>query len=755
MGSIECSATIPSGGEGSFVCRAFFPGFEEVYESAETRVRTERDAVRLTVSPPGKYREFRGLSLVLLKRTKGSVASWEPYGRTRILHVPRGESEHWLREENGSETPSAKLLIKNDGAFLRTKTEGSLAYGWFFVPVSFAHLPKLVGETEGWFETVGDSSSKGRYERFSKGTAAAATFAAKKKVSVSRKFEEADQKFVQRTHMPYWNNKKASPEHLTLPGWFFAVEAPSRNRFDVREFEEVFCKAKLLLHFTGFTGAEQSAAARLALGMTVFGGSIRYASDVAPFSGKGVERFSSLGRNDGQGDCEDIAKESCMCFREFKNLREEEVPVSIVDLWKESQKYIPVVLLVTVRTFKEKKRFAHAVCGLLPASFLRSPPSKRQSRGELLLCDGTYLCYPRFACEGKGWKRPYEYRHVVSAMTCEPVEQDDGHVREIYFSYAEEKEDSYGVWLEDLCLRPELVTWRGTHSPVSAETMRGIEDILTANRPIASTTTRSEWSVTERFTLLQRNRLEELIGFSFPIVYPRESQRDNMQRLNEGYREYAGYYDEKTKEYVFTHQGTRASVPRHFLKREGGGAGQITWHNHHLNEGNMRDQAFNPPSHHDVIIFLAMRATAKAFDDFASRTKLEIISGKNNVYEMVEAPYHDAPVDFVEKIDTFIGSMKRARGFQDEASAYARAHEKLRELLTSPDFWKKMKETYQIDENCANWEDWIKKTHVEPKRMFYDEQACDAYLRAFESVGVTIVRHSKKRREEIIRVITR
>lgn len=711
-------------GEGTFVCHAHFPEAERrvSHKSEEICTNFDGNLLKWSISVPDEIKRDGGsVCLVLLKKENRSVTSWYPYGRCRILNlgsIKEGAIHSMREEENLASKPSAKAKITMKGfedtgrapplPEKNTKNNSTtiLKVNWFLVSKSFDEkIQAMMKKNIEWF----------------------------KKAEVTTEVDEGETDFIKRTHMPYWNNNINS-----LPGWFFAIDAPLKKRYKKQIFTEAMCAAKIMLHFTNRELTEKT---DLLLGLTteLFGGSVRYGKDIAPFSRKGVERFSSLARNDGIGDCEDISKESCMAFSELKALKNVKLNNPLHGIWSEAQHYIPCVLLVTVKTFGGD-RFAHAVCGLLPKSFLYQTGTV-DSNKNALLCDGTYLCFPRYdcplpdkSCKGKGWQRPYEYRHAVSAMLCEPMQTEGGEVREVFFSYAREP-NRYGVLLKDLCTANSTeVRATPTHKPFGSELKMEIEQTLKANRPIVGVTTRGEWSITERFTLIQRHRLNRLMGFSLPLIYPTNAQ--SMLQRTLGNQEFTGFYDSKIQQYVETADGFFAGVPRECFSSKLKDK-NILYHNHHLNR-NFDGQKFNPPSHHDVLIFIAMRATREIFKEENCLLKLEVVPARDNVFEMLESVYlHDEAFDACAYVVAKLKKMNARHLPWSRESVYHKAHAVISEKLT----------------RCG-WLGWLKNKYVDEatkeKGMFINQKICDEYINAYEEIGITIIRHSRNKRDEIV-----
>lgn len=715
-------------GNGTFVCHAHFPEAKRrvSYKSGEICTKFDGNLLKWSISVPDEIKRDGGsICLVLLRKENRSVTSWYPYGRCRILNlgsIKEGPIHSMREEENLASKPSAKAKITMKGfehierappshRSLRknTKNNGTtiLKAKWFLVSESFdKEIQTMMQKNIEWFEEA----------------------------QVTTKVEEGEQNFIKRTHMPYWNNNIDS-----LPGWFFAMDAPLKKRYRKQIFTEAMCVAKIMLHFTNKGLAKKT---DLLLGLTteVFGGSVRYGKDIAPFSRKGVERFSSLARNDGMGDCEDISKESCMAFSELKALKGVKQMDPLHDVWREAQHYIPCVLLVTVKTFSGE-RFAHAVCGLLPSSFLRQTDTVVSDR-KALLCDGTYLCFPWYDCpspnesycEGKGWKRPYEYRHAVSAMLCEPLQTEGGEVREVFFSYSQES-DRYGVLLKDLCeAKSTTVRVTPTHEPFGLDVKKKIKQTLKANRPIVGVTMRGEWSITERFALIQRYRLNKLMGFSLPLIYPTNAQ--SMLQRTLGNQEFTGFYDSKNKQYVETTDGFFAGVPRECFSSKLKDK-SILYHNHHLNK-DFDGQKFNPPSHHDVLIFIAMRATREIFKEENCLLRLEVVPARDNVFEMLESVYlHEDAFDACAYVVAELKKIKAIHFQWSKESVYHKAHAIISKELTK-----------------RGWLRWLKKKFVDEatkeKGMFVNQKICDEYINAYEEIGITIIRHSRNKRDDIV-----
>lgn len=736
------------GRRGTFACHAHFPGATSriSFQSGEKKIRGNQECISLHLDLPSDSECYRGVSFVLLKKENNSVVSWYPYARCRVENLTVSKQTYQMKEENNNSFKTGvKLCVKSSVELsLKTKEKGTLIDEWFLVPKCFEQaIEKMRKEGMQWFKSSGGEEGTSDERR--------------NRANANPHADERERKFITNTHMPYWNNNLKS-----LPGWFFAVDNPETDRYEKSIFQEVLCLAKIMLHFTNKEAAREEDVL-LGLMLTVFGGSVRYGKDIAPGSGKGIERFSSLARNDGMGDCEDIAKESCMCLSELKRLEySDESSELLHKVIEASKKYIPAILLVTVKS--DDQMFAHAVCCLIPRSFF---DSEGDSKDECLLCDGTYLCFPKYDCplpdencEGRGWSRPYEYRYVVSAMLCEPLYADGDEskeIREVYFSY-DEKGSSYGVLLKHLCGRGEKkVHWKSTHEAFDEKASETIRTILRANRPIAGDTATGEWSVAERFTLLQRHRLKKLMGCSFPLVYP----ENGIQMLDRtlGLQEFTGFYDLVNKQYVETTAGFYAGVPRHCYS-ESLWNKPILYHNHHVNK-DFADQKYNPPSHWDVLIFIAMRATRtfiknrdaenpkkeKSAEGESALVKLEIVPEKDNVFEIVESVYlypdaFDSCAYVIEELE----KQQDAYAMTPE-NVYGLAHSIIRQKLD-----EKEKDLEEVKEP-KKWIPWLLEEYVNQgtraEGMFMDERACENYLFAYEEIGITIIRHSRKKRDEI------
>jgi len=686
-----------------FVCHAHFPGAQNVKVapaiSQETIFRQRSKAkCTIKIKDPTFY---EGLCIVLLRKLHSSVVGWQPHARCRLERSASGLYQGILIEES-TLNPCGKLELTIPTKWL-SSTQNSekddkslLLRKWFLVPSEQKEMvDQFVEKATWWFKDGGSKPYP--------------------------KIQTPEEKvFLSRTHCPFWNNKQDS-----LPGWCFSMDLPRNPRYTEDEFESILKLASMLLFFTteGQKREDQEQGNVIAIALVIFGGSIRYTQDLSS-SKESVERFSSLGRNDGVGDCEDIAKESIMAFMELKNMNltnnDKKNPL-LAAAHSKAQEYVPALALVTVRD--NRQYFAHAVAMLIPKSFFTQTDNK-PSESQCLLCDGTYLCYPKYDVVNN-WKRPYEYRYVVSAMLCEPLYDEHGKTtREIYFKYTDEP-NSYAVKLKDLCMNRSRVSWERTHALLSKDQEQTFQNILTANRPIVSSTLTGEWTVAERFIILQRRKLQTLLGFPIPLVFP-----TNTSQIKDYIKkdvEYTGVV--KGTSYVMNGVGTFGAVDRPYLGAVGGG-----WHSHNIQVNH--SEKFSPPSHYDIIVFIAMRATGMYLNE-KTLFKIELICALKSVYEMTESHFLKGNAKNACQIiaDRLRMRLRMRLTTANSVTVYKVASKLTKALLSEGGD----KSIIRQAENM-----------VALRKMFTDEEACEEYLRLYEIVGITIVRLEREKRQEMI-----
>ena len=682
-----------------FVCHAHFPGAQNVKVapaiSQETIFQPQSKAkCTIVINNPTHY---EGLCIVLLRKLHSSVVGWQPHGRCRLERSASGLYQGILIEES-TLNPCGKLELTIPQKWLPStqKSEkddkSQLLRKWFLVPSEQKKMVNQFVEKATWWFKDGGSKPYPKIQT------------------------DEEKEFLSRTHCPFWNNKRDS-----LPGWCFGMDLPRNPRYTEDEFESVLKLASMLLFFTteGQKREDQEQGNVIAIALVIFGGSIRYMQDLSS-SKESVERFSSLGRNDGVGDCEDIAKESIMAFMELKNMNltnSDKKNSLLAAAHTKAQEYVPALALVTV--CDNRQYFAHAVAMLIPKSFFTQTDD---TESQCLLCDGTYLCYPKYDVVNK-WKRPYEYRYVVSAMLCEPLYDEHGKsTREIYFKY-KDGPGSYAVELKDLCMNRRLVSWERTHALLSEDQEQIFRNILTANRPIVSSTLTGEWTVAERFIILQRRKLQTLLGFPIPLVFPTNTSQ--IKDYIEKDVEYTGVLEGTS--YVMNGVGTFGAVDRPYLGAVGGG-----WHSHNIQVNHL--EKFSPPSHYDIIVFIAMRATGMYLHE-KTLFKIELICALKSVYEMTESHFLEDNAKNGCQIIADRLRMRFTTADVNSVTVYDVASKLTKALLSEGGDKSIIRQAEKM---------------VALRNMFTDEEACEEYLRLYEIVGITIVRLERKKRQEMI-----
>ena len=426
---------------------------------------------------------------------------------------------------------------------------------------------------------------------------------------------------LQKVHMNFWNNNTCS-----VPGWFFAMDLPPSPRY-IDELIEPYHLAEEIMRSQARGTSENT----LALTLTVIGGSIKYRHDTHDGIHRAViERFSSVARMDGVGDCEDIAKEMAMAFLDIKNYSGDHP--GLVWLRKEASRFVAAMCVGSVTKTGESEQRGHCFLVLIPIAFLCSGDSSKPC----LLCDGTYISYPGHERPENWPAPPFQYNHVVSAMFCEQVGEEV--IREVMFC---NPDNTYGVPFQALMeCRSADVKCSATHGTLTANDLRIAASVVSGNRPIVAETydaaeIKPAKSFIERFLhnhksakgLIDANETmassQQLVGDVPGYCASREEFDEQLQRTM-GKIEFAGDISKNGMKTL--NSGEYYSISRTIPRPDTFGG----FHNHHTGEN---ERLFNPPSSADVQVFLAQVAISRLNDTHTLRT-IEVVWTRYHVYEI-------------------------------------------------------------------------------------------------------------------------
>ena len=541
---------------------------------------------------------------------------WVPHGRCRFSLTKETEQKEVKHESTLQVNGTATLTY---GGVLKHGDAPVLLREWFFVPPEHNDwLATALADCQQWY--------------------------------VGKKQREPVDMSIDKVHMPFWNNMYDS-----VPGWFFAFDLPrgvhthpgTLQRFSSGEWKEVvdIVKSSVLGLTTsaGLVGDLPDTPILMALSISVFSMSISYEQDFHHNSGGIIERFSSNGRFDGIGDCEDIAKEACMAHAElvalpdekFKNRGREALKMDMVmcSVKKSARLHQAVMVLGTVQRPTSAEVQAHAFCMLLPKEFLKYDVKGAQTGDgttHTFLCDGTYACYPS-ANAPAGWGRPYEYKYAISGII-----MGQG---EVFFHYIN-KPGTYGVHFSDIfpCVA-QNVTWTSTHpSNMTSACHDMARSIMVSNMPIQGKTfTFEAQSPASRFLNVWSHRSGDLKlfrdfgGASVDNGYVdcanlQSPNHKALEEANASYMEVAYVGDR------ITQQGSYGTVRRPYE------SGRVAGHTHHREDGH-GFRTFNPPTPADLVVFIVHRVCSKLAWRGTSPEDIrqkETVFTHNNLYEVTD-----------------------------------------------------------------------------------------------------------------------